>query len=450
LEQPQDFRRLEWQIRLFVPAEGFGSNSRMRNLQNGVLLCILVLVSNFTEASRSTWVATWVASPEWADPDPKQRLLNIDGQTVRERVRVSIGGRQLRIQFSNEYGSAPLRIGSATVALPEDPGSVTPTSIQTLAFKGRPAVAIPAGATVLSDAVNFPVSAGAELTLTLYFPDRISAATFHEIALKRAVISSRGDYAHAPKIDADATSRALISVSAVLVPARPSQRLIVMLGDSIVDGYGSTFDADRNWPNDFFRRLQGVPGYSEMAVVNAGIGGNRLLSDGFVAGTGFGAGFGLSALARFDRDALAIPGVTHIVLLDGINDIGFPGAKLEGRFFADPADLRTPRDLIDAYRKLISQAHAHGIKLIGATLTPFEGVDLPGYYSDSKEMTRQAVNEWIKTSGSFDGVIDLDAVLRDPKHPGRLLPRYASKDRFHPNDEGYQAMADAIDLGLFK
>jgi lysophospholipase L1-like esterase len=421
----------------------------MRNLLNGVLVCTLMLVSHTAQASKK-WIATWTASAEWADPDPNEPLFNIDDQTVRERVRVSLGGQQLRIRFSNEYGSTALRIGAATVALPAALGSVKPASIHTLTFAGNPAVAIPAGATALSDVTDFPVSAGAEITLSIYFPERIGAATFHELALKRAVISSRGDHTHAANIDSGATSTALVSISAVLVSARPPQRLVVILGDSIVDGVGSTFDANDNWPNDLFRRLQTTPEYSDVAVVNEGIGGNRLLSDGLAAGTGFGASFGLSALARFDRDALALPGVTHIILLDGLNDIGFPGAKLGERYLADPTDLRTPSDMINAYRELISRAHAHGIKLIGATITPFEGVDVPGYYTQSKEITRQAVNTWIRTSGAFDGVIDLDAVLRDPDHPSSLLARYASKDRLHPNVLGYQAMADAIDLTLFK
>ena len=179
-------------------------------------------------------------------------------------------------------------------------------------------------------------------------------------------------------------------------------------------------------------------------MVNAGIAGNRLLSNGFFPS------FGVSALARFDREALAVPGVTHVVLLEGINDIGFPGAKLSGRYLADPADVRDADDLIGAYRQLIARAHARGIKLIGATIAPVEGVDLPGYYTESKEAVRQAVNKWIRTSGSFDGVIDFDAVLRDPSHPSRLLPRFASPDHLHPNDAGSRAMADAIDLGLFK
>jgi lysophospholipase L1-like esterase len=227
----------------------------------------------------------------------------------------------------------------------------------------------------------------------------------------------------------------------------------VAFGDSVTDGDRSTVDADRNWPSDLIRRLGKTREDSNLAVVNAGIAGNRLLSDGFGVlngGLGFGAGFGVSALARFDRDALALPGVTHIVLLEGLNDIGFPGAKLNGRYLADPADVRTPEDLIDAYCQLISRAHAHGVKLIGATINPFEGVDLKGYYSESKEAVRQTVNKWIRTTSSFDGVIDFDAVLRDPEHPSRLLPRFASKDHLHPNDAGYQAMADAIDLALFK
>jgi lysophospholipase L1-like esterase len=205
-------------------------------------------------------------------------------------------------------------------------------------------------------------------------------------------------------------------------------------------------DADHNWPSDLNRRLAKTPEGSNVAVVNAGIGGNRLLSDG----SGISAGFGISGLARFDRDAVALPGVTHIVLLEGLNDIGFPGAKLGGQYLADPTDARTADELIDVYRQLISRAHAHGVKLIGATISPFEGVDLPGYHSEAKEAIRQAVNKWIRASGSFDGVIDFDAVLRDPGHPSRLLPMFASKDHLHPNDDGYRAMADAIDLALFK
>src|SRR5262249_24973712 len=275
--------------------------------------------------------------------------------------------------------------------------------------------------------------------------------TVHGLALKHAVVSQHGDFTRAEKIEGGAVSASSILVSAVLVPAHPSQRLVVAFGDSLTDGDESTIDADRNWPSNFVRRLAKTPEGLNVAIVNAGIGGNRLLSDdGVSASLGMSVGFGVSALARFDRDALGMPGVTHIVLLEGINDIGFPGTKLGGRYLADPDDVRTPEDLIGAYRQLISRSHAHGVKLIGATICPFEDADFPGYYSQPKEAVRQAVNKWIRTSGAFDGVIDFDAVLRNPDYPSRLLPRFSSKDHLHPNDAGYQAMADSIDLALLR
>ena len=419
----------------------------MRELLNCALVCFLLFVPRLAGAPRNTWIATWAASPQSAAPNPKQPLLNIEDQTVRERVRVSIGGAQICIRLSNEYGSTPLPIGSVTVATPNDPASVRPASIQTVTFGGHNSVTIPAGAPVLSDPVDFPVSAGAEVSISLYFPRRVATPTLHALALKRAVVSQHGDHTHVEKIEASAVSGALVLVNAVLVPAQPSQRLVVAFGDSVTDGDGSTMEADKNWPSDLVRRLGQTADGPKVAVVNEGIAGNRLLRDCFIASVGC---FGVSALGRFDRDALAMPGVTHIVLLEGVNDIGFPGARLGEGYLAEPADVRTPEELIDAYRQLITRAHAHGIKLIGATITPFEGVDVPGYYSESKEAVRQTVNKWIRTGGSFDGVIDFDAVLRDPAHPSRLLPRFSSEDHLHPNDAGYEAMADAIDLALFK
>jgi lysophospholipase L1-like esterase len=412
----------------------------MNELWNCAFVCLLLFAPKPAGAPQNTWIATWAASPQAADPDPDEPLLRIEDQTVRERVRVSIGGPQICIRLSNEYGSTPLLIGSATIAATNDATSVRPGSIQTITFGGSHSVSIPAGAPILSDPVALPVSAGAEITISLYFPKRVATPTLHALALKHTVVSQRGDYTHAEKVEAGALSASSILVSTVLVPARPSQRLVVAFGDSVTDGDGSTMDADRNWPGDLVRRLGKTAEASKIAVVNEGIAGNRLLSDGF----------GINALARFDRDILALPGVTHIVLLEGLNDLCFPGAKLNGQYLADPADVRTPQDVIDAYRQLISRAHAHGIKLIAATIGPFEGVVIPGYSSESKEAARQTVNQWIRTSGSFDAVIDFDAVLRDPDHPARLLPRLASPDHLHPNDAGYEAMADAIDLTLFK
>ncbi|HXW93753.1 MAG TPA: SGNH/GDSL hydrolase family protein [Terriglobales bacterium] len=429
----------------------------MNALGHYTLTCFLlcasppILAPRDAVAQRNAWVATWASSPESTNPNPNLPMLNLENQTVRQRVRVSIGGPQICIRLSNEYGSVPLLVGAVTVATPTDAASVRPDTIQNVTFSKRNSIMIPPGAPVLSDPVVFPVSRGAQISISIYFPKRVSTPTVHELALKRAVISQPGDETHAEKIDRGATSKSSILISAVLVPAQPSQHLVVAFGDSIVDGDQSTVDADHNWTSDLVRRWLKSSETPELAVVNEGLAGNRLLSndDGVSARVGLSTGFGASALARFDRDGLSLPGVTHIVLLEGINDIGFPGAKIEGRYLADPAEVRTSEDLIGAYLQLISRAHAHGMKLIGSTITPCEGVDLPGYYSEAKEAVRQAVNQWIRTSGAFDGVIDFDAVLRDPEHPSRMLPRFSSPDHLHPNDAGYQAMADAIDLALF-
>lgn len=427
----------------------------MRELRYSTLVCLLLFIPGLAGAPRkaqqngprTAWIATWAASPQPAAPDPKKPLLNIEDQTVRERVRVSIGGARICLRLSNEYGSAPLLVGAVTVATPADPASVKPGSIQSVTFGGSHSVTIPAGAPVLSDPVDLLVAPGAEISISLYFPKKVATPTLHALALKRAVISKHGDHTRAEKIEVGVVSKSSILLSAVLVPAQPFQRLVVAFGDSVTDGDGSTVDGDHNWPNELIRQAGKTPEGAKLAVVNEGIVGNRLLSDCFLANIGC---LSASGLARFDRDALALPGVTHVVLLEGINDIGFPGAKLGDGYLADPTDVCTPEDLIGAYRQLISRAHARGVKLIGATITPFEEVDVPGYYSEAKEAFRLTVNKWIRTSGSFDGVIDFDAVLRDPNHPSRLLPRFSSDDHLHPNDAGYRAMAEAIDLALFQ
>jgi lysophospholipase L1-like esterase len=414
----------------------------MNALRICVHLWLLLVVPGLVGASTNTWIATWAASPQAKSPNPREALVNIDNQTVRERVRVSIAGSQIQLRFSNEFGSSALIIGSGTVAVPLDASSVKQESIRNVTFEGQKSVTIPAGAPVLSDPVMFPVTSGAEISISIYFPKHLTTPTLHAFAFKHAVVSKHGDFTHAEKIEAAATSTASIFVTAIFVPAQPQERLVVAFGDSITDGDGSTIDADNNWPSNLVRRAVKQLEASTFAVVNEGIVGNRLLRDGDI--------FGLSALARFDRDALVLPGVTHIVLLEGLNDICFPGAKMDGQYLADPAETRGAQDITDAYRQLISRAHARGVKVIGATITPCEGVEIPGYYSEAKEATRQAVNKWIRTSGAFDRVIDFDAVVRDPNHPSQLLPKFASKDHLHPNDEGYKAMADSIDLNLFR
>jgi len=413
----------------------------MRVLRNYALVCFLVLVPYLAGTPESNWVATWASSPEAADPSDKSPLLHIENQTVRERVRVSVGGDKICLRFSNEHGSSPLLIGGVTVAVPQDFACVKPGSIRSVTFAGRNSVTIPPGAPVFSDPVAFPLTFGAEISVSVYFPQRVATPTLHGLALKRAVVSQPGDHTREEKIEGAVTDSS-IALTAVLVPAHPSQRLLVAFGDSLTDGDQSTVDADHNWPADLVRRLAKTD--PKLAVVNEGIAGNRLLAEGPLAF------FGVSAWARFDRDALSVPGVTHIVLLEGINDISFPGTKVGSLSLADPSAVRHPEDLIAAYRQLIFRAHAHGIKVIGGTIPPCEGAGFPGYYSEAKDAVRQTVNKWIRTAGAFDGVIDFDAILRDPDHPSRLLPRFASPDHLHPNDAGYQAMADAVDLTLFR
>ena len=414
----------------------------MNRIRNCVAICSLLFVPELVAASTNAWIATWATSPQSGTPNPREPLLSIDDQTVRERLTASIGGSQIRLRFSNEFGSSPLFIGAATVAIPTDASTIKEESIQNVTFEGRNSTEIPPRASAVSDPISFPLTPGAEISISIYFPERLTTPTLHAFAFKHAAVSQHGDFTHEKKIDPAALSTASISVTAVLVPAQPSNRLIVAFGDSITDGDGSTVDADNNWPNHLIRRIAKKSQGSTLAVVNEGVVGNRLLRDADV--------FGVSALARFDRDALVLPGVTHIVLLEGINDIGFAGAKMDGQYLADPAQTPSAQDIINAYRQLISRAHARGIKVIGGTITPCEGADIPGYYSKAKESIREAVNKWIRNSGAFDGMIDFNAVVRNPDHPTRLLPKFASKDHLHPNDAGYKAMADSIDLDLFK
>jgi hypothetical protein len=276
----------------------------MNRATNCVAICLFLFATELVAVSRNDWIATWATSPQSGTPNPREPLLNIDNQTVRERVRASIGGSQIRLRFSNEFGSSPLLIGAATVAIPTDASSIKEESIQNVTFEGRNSVEIPTGAPMLSDAISFRLAPGAEISISIYFPTRLTNPTLHAFAFKHAALSQRGDFTHEKKIDPEALSTASISVTAVLVPAQPSNRLVVAFGDSISDGDGSTVDADSNYPNNLIRRIAKTSKGSTLAVVNEGIVGNRLLRDTDI--------FGVSALAPFDRDALVLHGVTTL------------------------------------------------------------------------------------------------------------------------------------------
>ncbi|MCC7411387.1 MAG: SGNH/GDSL hydrolase family protein [Gammaproteobacteria bacterium] len=417
-----------------------------RSMLRPLMLCAALLMLSSLPAAAAAqrtpapgkWIATWAASPQAPFAGPGGGL-TLDGQTIRERVRISVGGHLLRIRLSNEFGHQPLVIGGVTVGRPLDPATVAGNSLRQVTFSGGKSITVPPGAPIVSDAIDYPLEPGSEIAISIYLPEKVTAPTGHNLGLRTAVITPPGDFTHQAKVAIASQTESILLLSAITVPAKAGQRLVVAFGDSITDGNNSTVDGDRNWPGDFLRRLRGRGLGDSIAVVNEAISGNQLRRDGA----------GQSALARFDRDVLALPGVTHVVILEGINDIGWPGASLGGHPLAPLSELPTAQDLIGAYQQLIARAHEHGIKVLGATLTPFKGTDAPGYYMDSKEPIRAAVNEWIRTAGAFDGVIDWDAALRDPSDPQRLLPRYASPDQLHPSNDGYQAMADAVDPQVF-
>jgi len=346
-------------------------------------------------------------------------------------VRTSIGGRRLRVQLSNAFGTSALFVGAAHVARHDKESAIVPGSDRPLTFSGKTSFAIPPGAEVLSDAVDLEVPKLGALAISLYIPGEASTPTVHLTALHTTYLSQPGDSTGASSIADPKTVQLWYWISAVDVEAPAKAGLIVALGDSITDGATSTPDTDRSWPSQLAERLVADKATADLAIVNQGISGNRLLNDGA----------GVSALARFDRDVLSQPGVKWLIVLEGINDIG-----LGGRPGAQPPDAVTADDLIAAHKQIIERARLHGIKVIGATLTPYLGA---AYGTDQGEAIREAVNQWIRTSQAYDAVIDFDAAVQDPANPKQIRPAYNTRDHLHPNDAGYQAMAAAVDLSIF-
>jgi lysophospholipase L1-like esterase len=302
-----------------------------------------------------------------------------------------------------------------------------------LTFGGAPSITIPAGALVVSDPVELDVAELSDLAISIYVPGITGPATWHFQGRQTSFISPPGDFASSPEMPVSATTMARFWLAGVEVLASRQSGAIVALGDSIVDGVQSTVDANTRWPDQLARRLLARRGNRAMGVLNEGLAGNRLLHDGL----------GPNGLARFDRDVLAQTGVTHIIVQAGANDI----------FTLNPAEEVTVEQVIQGHRQLIERAHAKGLKIFGCTLTPMEGFLLPGtpfpVFTPAKEVKRQAVNAWIRTSGEYDDVIDFDRVLRDPNSPTKIRAVYDSGDHGHPNDLGYNALANAIDLRLF-
>jgi lysophospholipase L1-like esterase len=367
-------------------------------------------------------------------------FIQFTNQTLRQIVHVSIGGSKARVVLSNAYGTAPMTVGAAHIALRDARGAIQTASGRPLTFSGQPTITIPVNAVVYSDPVNLTIAPMTDLAIDLYLPGSTNTPatiTMHGGALQTSYISETGNHAGKATMPQAGTTQSWFLLSRVDIVAPDAAGAIVAFGDSITDGSRSTPDTNNRWPDHLARRLQsqGI----RMGVLNAGIGGNRVVSEAQVPpGTDVRAvGAGINALARFEHHVLSVPGATHVIVLEGINDIG------------NARDNPTPSaaDLIAAHKQLIEQAHTRGLRIIGATLTPFWGA---AYYSDAAEAKRQAVNEWIRTGKSYDGVIDFDKATRDPADPKKLLEKYDSCDYLHPSDAGYKAMADAIDLSLFK
>lgn len=383
---------------------------------------------------RQGWVGTWLASPQstWGADFalPVKISPQLENQTIRQTVRISLGGEKFRVVLSNEYAATPVQIGGAHVAVAGKGSKIIAGTDRALTFGGQAKAAIAPGTFLISDPVDLPLDALSRLSVSVYLPQETPLATFHWDGKQTAYIGN-GNQMASDAFAATQTTDARILLSEILVDAPANDGAVVAIGDSITDGNGATLDADNRWPDFLAARL--AP--KQVAVLNAGISGARLLDDAM----------GEKASARFDRDVLAQPGVKAVILLIGINDISWPGTP-----FVREKSLPAFETLTSAYLQLAAQAHAHNLSIVGATLTPFEGAlsgtPLDAYYTAEKDALRQKVNTWIRTSGAFDAVVDFDLLLRDPAHPTRLLPEFDSGDHLHPGDEGNQAMADAIDL----
>jgi lysophospholipase L1-like esterase len=340
-------------------------------------------------------------------------------------AKVSLGGRRVRVHLSNAFGAAPLVVGGAHVALRSTDSAIVANSDRPLLFSGAASVTIPAAAEMISDPVDLDVPALGELAISVFIPGESGPASNHSLALHTAYVTS-GNQLAAPQFADAINAQAWYWISAVDVMAPANAGTIVTFGDSITDGATSTPNTDRSWPSVLAGRLAANRATANMAVVNEGISGNRVLGDGA----------GVSALARFDRDVLSQAGVKYLMIMEGINDIGL-GAKA-GTVSADA--------LINAMKQMAAKAHDHGIKVIGVTLTPYVGAS---YASDEGEAMRTALNTFIRTSNTFDGFVDFDKVTQDPQNPKQFLKAYNNTDHLHPNDVGYKAMADSIDLSIF-
>jgi lysophospholipase L1-like esterase len=374
-------------------------------------------------------VGTWGASPV-AAPNTNGKIVSGD-MTLREIVHISLGGSTARVVLSNEFGLDPLTIGAASAALSAGGGNIVPLSSAALTFGGRPSAVIPPGALIVSDPVSIKLSALSDVAVSLFIPDQpVQQLSVHNFA-DQTNYSVTGNVVSVEKLETPKTYASWPILKGIDVKGSADSGAIVTFGDSITDGALSTRDANARWPDVLARRLQADKKTANLGIINEGIGGNRVLHD--VSGP--------SALARFDRDVLAQAGVRYLVIMESINDIGHAADPVK------PYDVVSADDIIFGLGQLAERAHTHGIKVYGATLTPYGGAK---YASPVGEAMRAAVNNWIRTTKQLDGVIDFDKATQDPANPTVYLPSNDSGDHLHPKDPGYKVMGESIDLKLFE
>lgn len=395
------------------------------------------------------WIGTWATAPQ---PFIPGRLQTFRNQSLRLIVHTSAGGTKVRIKISNIYGDGSLLIGGAHIARRTAAAEIDPRSDRMLKFHAKSSTTVAAGSMVVSDPVEMDVRALSDLAVSLFLPQPTEAKTSHSMAKQTGYVSPEtGDSTAAVNFSVAKTIDSWPFLTGVDVEASPGAAAIVAFGSSLTDGDGTTTDTNGRWPDVLAERLQkGAGGKAEIGVLNEGIIGNRLLHDS-PKGTDnpFGAGLGQAGLARFERDVLAQAGVRYVIVGLGINDILFPAFP-----FTPPSEKVSAEDIISGYRQLIVRGHRKGVRVIGTTNPPFENSAFEGlvtaFYTSEREAIRQKVNDWIRSSGEFDGVVDLDAVLRDPSHPTQLLLAYDSGDHLHPNNAGCIAEANAVPLALFE
>jgi lysophospholipase L1-like esterase len=411
-----------------------------------VLINQVVITPAFAQGQQSGmhWVGTWstppqaqAAGPANAAPNAPSNAVSFNNQTLRMVVRTSIGGHQVRVRLSNAFGAQPLNVGAVHIALRSKGADIVPGSDRTLTFGGSKSAKIWTRTLAVSDPVNLDVPALADVAVSVYLPGEVPATfqiTEHGSARSTNYISTPGDFTASTAFPVGLTEQSWYFVTGVEVMAPAQVGAVVAFGDSITDANISAPDTNSRWPNELAIRL--VAAHRDMGVLNQGTGGDRILTD--VEG-----GTNDSGLHRFDRDVLSQSGVTHVIVILGINDIRNRNGNR--------AEAVTADEMIEGYKQMILRAHARGIKIIGGTLLPNENETFfVGGYTPEGEAKRVAVNAWIRTSGAFDGVVDFEKALRDPSHPTRLLAKFDCGDHLHPSDLGYKEMGDAVDLALLK